>query len=49
MRFPIHVVFLGATALPVSVRGSVPPNRIVREPGARAVVELPARRGAAAD
>ena len=44
MRFPIHVVFCGAGMTPISVRGSVPPNRVLREPGARAVVELPARR-----
>lgn len=44
MRFPIHVVFLGAAMVPLSVRGSVPPNRILRQPGAEAVVELPVRR-----
>jgi hypothetical protein len=48
MRFPIHVVFLGAAFTPVSVRGSVPPNRIVRDARARAVIELPAKRAEAA-
>lgn len=42
MRFPIHVVFCGDGLVPLSVRGSVPPNRVLRERGARAVVELPA-------
>ena len=45
MRFPIHVVFCGARLVPVSVRGSVPPNRVLRDRRARAVVELPAVRG----
>jgi uncharacterized protein len=48
MRFPIHVVFLDRASVPVAVRGSLPPNRIVREPRAAAVVELPVtRRGGA--
>ena len=42
MRFPIHVVFLDGDLVPVSVCGSVPPNRVVRERRASAVVELPA-------
>ena len=48
MRFPIHVVFLGPAMAPVSVRGSVGANRVLREPGATAVVELPVRRPRAA-
>jgi uncharacterized protein len=44
MRFPIHVVFCDERLVPVSVRGAVPANRIVRERRARAVVELPCRR-----
>jgi uncharacterized protein len=48
MRFAIHVVFLDRTLAPVSVRGAVPPNRVVREPGATAVVELPCPRSAGA-
>ena len=43
MRFPIHVVFCDERLVPVSVRGAVPANRIVRERRARAVVELPCR------
>jgi hypothetical protein len=45
MRFPLHVVFLDRGLVPVSVRGSVSPNRIAREPRAWAVLELPGRRG----
>jgi uncharacterized protein len=41
MRFPIHVVFLDAAMAPVSVCGAVPPNRVLRERRAAAVVELP--------
>jgi hypothetical protein len=48
MRFPIHVVFIDEWLAPVSVRGSVPPNRILRERRAAAVVELPCGRGAGA-
>jgi hypothetical protein len=44
MRFAIHVVFLDAALDPVAVRGAVPPNRVLREPRAAAVVELPCRR-----
>jgi uncharacterized membrane protein (UPF0127 family) len=42
MRFRLHVVFLDAAMTPLSVRCSVPPNRVLREPRAAAVVELPA-------
>ena len=45
MRFPIHVIFCDRDLTPVSVRGAVPPNRVVREPGASAVLELPQIRG----
>lgn len=41
MRFRIHVIFCDRDLMPLSVRGAVPPNRVVREPGASAVVELP--------
>jgi hypothetical protein len=41
MRFPIHLVFVDEWMTPISVRGSVAPNRICREPRAAAVVELP--------
>jgi uncharacterized protein len=44
MRFAIHVVFLDAALDPVAVRGAVPPNRVLREPRAAAVVKLPCRR-----
>lgn len=44
MRFPIHVVFVDRDLVPVSVCGSVPPNRVLREPRASAVVELPVAR-----
>jgi hypothetical protein len=49
MRFPIHVVFVDARLIPVAMRGSVPPNRVLREPRATAVVELPCRRPTSAD
>jgi uncharacterized protein len=41
MRFPVHVVFCDRDLRPISVRGSVAPRRLVREPRAAAVVELP--------
>jgi hypothetical protein len=47
MRFPVHVVFCDAELAPISVRGSVGANRVLREPRAHAVVELPARRAGA--
>jgi uncharacterized protein len=46
MRFPLHVVFCDERLAPISVRGSVPANRVLCEPRARAVVELPCRRAA---
>jgi uncharacterized protein len=42
MRFALRVVFLDGDLAPVSVREAVPPRRIVRDPGAAAVLELPA-------
>lgn len=42
MRFPIHVVFCDERLRPISVHGSVPPRRVVRDRRAAAVVELPA-------
>lgn len=48
MRFPIHVVFCDEWLFPISVRGSVRPNRVLREPRAHAVVELPCARAKAA-
>ena len=45
MRFPVHVVFCDRRLRPISVRGSVPPGRLVRDRRAEAVVELPAVRG----
>ncbi len=44
MRFPVHVVFCDEWLFPISVRGAVGPNRVLRERGAAAVVELPCRR-----
>jgi hypothetical protein len=41
MRFPVHIVFCDRDLRPLSVRGSVPPRRIVRDARAAAVVELP--------
>jgi uncharacterized protein len=42
MRFALRVVFLDGELAPVSVRATVAPRRIVREPRAAAVLELPA-------
>jgi hypothetical protein len=44
MRFAVHVVFLDAAGQPISVRGSVPPNRLVSERHAAATLELPCGR-----
>ena len=41
MRFRIHAVFLDSERVPVSVRGAVPPNRVLSDRRADAVVELP--------
>jgi uncharacterized protein len=42
MRFAIDLVFLDFQLRPVSLRSAVPPARIVFEPRAQAVLELPA-------
>ena len=44
MRFGLDLVFLGEHLLPIS-RRRVPPRRIVTEPRAQAVLELPVRGG----
>jgi len=41
MRFPLDVYFLGRYGEIVGVRLGIPPFRIVRHPGAAAVLELP--------
>jgi uncharacterized membrane protein (UPF0127 family) len=46
MRFPIDVVFLDGARSPLDVARAVPPNRVVGDRRAAAVLELPA--GAAA-
>lgn len=42
MRFALDVVFLDADGEPISHRDRVPPRRLLREPGADAVLERPA-------
>ena len=42
MRFALDLVFLDRRGAAISVRHSVQPRRLVREPGAAAVLELPA-------
>jgi uncharacterized protein len=42
MRFALDIVFLDAAGRVLSVRGGVPPRRIVSERRAAAVLELPA-------
>ena len=41
MRFTLDVVFLDAEGRVVELRRAVPPNRVLRCPGATAVLELP--------
>jgi uncharacterized membrane protein (UPF0127 family) len=41
MRFALDLVFLDRERRPVAVAHSVPANRVVRERGASAVLELP--------
>jgi hypothetical protein len=41
MRFALRVVFLDGELAPLAVREAVPPRRIVHEPRAAAVLELP--------
>jgi uncharacterized protein len=42
MRFPVDVVFLDRRRAPLAVRTAVPPNRIVADRRAAAVLEVPA-------
>ena len=46
MRFPIDLVFLDRCRHPLLVLPAVGPNRVVREPRADAVLELPSSPGA---
>jgi uncharacterized membrane protein (UPF0127 family) len=41
MRFPIDVFFLDAEGRVIELRRSVPPRRVIRSPGAIAVLEVP--------
>lgn len=41
MRFALDVAFLDREGRVISRRSAVPPRRIVRQPGARAVLETP--------
>ena len=41
MRFAVDLAFLDESGQPISRRVAVPPNRIVSEPSADAVLELP--------
>jgi uncharacterized membrane protein (UPF0127 family) len=41
MRFPIDVLFLDAEGRVIELHRSVPPCRVLRRPGAIAVLELP--------
>jgi uncharacterized membrane protein (UPF0127 family) len=41
MRFPLDLFFLDVEQRVIELRGSVPPGRLVRCPGAMAVLELP--------
>ena len=43
MRFALEVLFLGGDGAVVSKRADVPPRRVVRHPGAAAVLERPAQ------
>lgn len=45
MRFALDVFFLDEEGAVLSVRRRVPPRRILREPGARAVLEIPSPEG----
>jgi uncharacterized membrane protein (UPF0127 family) len=42
MRFALDVVFLDADGVEIARRERVPPRRILREPSAACVLELPA-------
>jgi trehalose synthase len=48
MRFHLDLVFLDRAGRPVSVRREVPPRRFASDRRARAVLELPCRRGVTA-
>jgi uncharacterized membrane protein (UPF0127 family) len=41
MRFALDVFFLDADGAVISVRRAVPPHRVLRQPGASAVLEVP--------
>jgi uncharacterized protein len=41
MRFPLDLIFLDAGGRVIELRRSVPPCRVIRCPGAMAVLELP--------
>jgi uncharacterized protein len=41
MRFPLDLLFLDAEGRVIELRRSVPPWRVIRCPGAMAVLELP--------
>jgi len=43
MRFPLDVFFLDEAGRVIELRRAVSPNRVVRCPGAIAVLELPSR------
>jgi len=44
MRFPLDVIFLDSDGRVVDLRRAVPPGRLLRCPGAMAVLELPSPR-----
>jgi len=48
MRFPLDLVFLDRDSRPCSIRREVPPRRFAWDRRARAVLELPCRRGVTA-
>jgi hypothetical protein len=45
MRFQLDLVFLDGDDLPLARFPGVPPKRVVWQPGAVAVLEIPARQG----
>ncbi len=47
MRFALDIYFLDGDGRPTSVRRAVPPNRVVSDPAAVAVLEVPSRTGSA--
>jgi uncharacterized membrane protein (UPF0127 family) len=44
MRFPLDLFFLDGEGVPTSIHRGVPPNRLLSDRRAVAVLELPARR-----